>query len=187
MITLLSEKYKKEALPKLKEKFGFKNVMAVPKIVKVTINTGFGREAVAKGADERKKMADGVAEDISMICGQKPVITVAKKSIASFKVRQGMIMGCKVTLRGQKMYDFLNKLVNLTLPRTRDFKGIPLKSVDQNGNLSLAIKEHIVFPEVAPEKIRSIFGLEVTVTTTAKSKEQGVELFRLLGFPFAKQ
>jgi large subunit ribosomal protein L5 len=98
-----------------------------------------------------------------------------------------MMMGCKVTLRGQKMYDFLNKLVNLTLPRTRDFKGIPLKSVDQNGNLSLAIKEHIVFPEVAPEKIRSIFGLEVTVTTTAKSKEQGVELFRLLGFPFAKQ
>jgi large subunit ribosomal protein L5 len=186
MITKLAEKYKKEALPKMKEKFGYKNVMAVPKIVKVTINTGFGRQIVLKGADERKKFTEGIMEDISQICGQKPVLTVAKKSIASFKVREGMIMGCKVTLRGKKMYDFLDRLVNLTLPRTRDFKGIPLKSVDQNGNLSLAIREHIVFPEVSPDKIKSIFGLEVTATTTAKNHEQGLELFRLLGFPFAK-
>jgi large subunit ribosomal protein L5 len=125
-------------------------------------------------------------EDLTLICGQKPVLTVAKKSIASFKVREGMVMGSKVTLRRKKMYDFLDRLINLTLPRTRDFKGIPLKSVDENGNLSLAVREHISFPEVHPEKIKSIFSLEATITTTAKTKEGGLEFFRLLGFPFAK-
>jgi len=184
MTKTILEQYNKEVIPALKAEY--KNAMAVPKIVKVTVNTGFGRQIVLKGADERKKFTDGVMEDIALICGQKPVLTVAKKAIASFKVRQGMLMGCKVTLRGKKMYDFIDRLVNLTLPRTRDFKGIPLKSVDQNGNLSLAIREHISFPEVHPEKIKSIFGLEVTITTTAKTKEGGLEFFKLLGFPFAK-
>ena len=186
MITLLQEKYKKEIMPAMKEKFGYKNEMAIPKIEKVTVNTGFGRQIVAKTSDERKKFIEGIEEDLALICGQKPVKTEAKKAIASFKVREGMILGCKVTLRGKKMYNFIDRLIHLTLPRTRDFKGIALKSVDQNGNLSLAIKEHIAFPEVLPEKIRNIIGIEVTITTTAKNKEEGLELFKLIGIPFKK-
>ncbi|MFH1582586.1 MAG: 50S ribosomal protein L5 [bacterium] len=186
MIIPLTEKYKKTVIPAMKERFGFKNDMEVPKIEKVTINTGFGKQTVSKTADERKKIIGGVMEDLAAICGQRPVETVAKKAIASFKVREGMILGAKVTLRGRKMYDFLERLIHLTLPRTRDFEGINLKSVDQNGNLTLAVKEHIAFFEVLPEKIRNIFGLEVTVTTTAKNREQGLELFKLLGVPFSK-
>ncbi|MFH1714423.1 MAG: 50S ribosomal protein L5 [Candidatus Nealsonbacteria bacterium] len=183
MIIPLVEKYKKEAVPKMKEKFGYKSNMAVPRLLKVVINTGFGREVAGKSGEDQKKIADSVLEDISIIAGQKPVKTLAKKAIASFKVREGMVLGVKVTLRGKKMIDFLERLINLVLPRTRDFKGISPDSVDGNGNLTMAVKEQIAFPEILPEKIRRIFGLEITVATTAKTKKEGAELFKLLGFP----
>ncbi|MFH1509761.1 MAG: 50S ribosomal protein L5 [Candidatus Nealsonbacteria bacterium] len=186
MIASIMEKYKKEVIPGMKERFGLKNNMTVPKITKITVNTGFGKQTVSKTGDERKKFIDGVIEDLAAICGQKPIQTVAKKAIASFKIREGVPLGSKVTLRGKKMYDFLGRLIHLTLPRTRDFKGIDPKGVDKGGNLTIAVKEHIAFPEVLPEKIRNIFGLEATITTTAKNKEEGLELFRLLGVPFKK-
>ncbi len=186
MIIPLIEKYKKEVLPAMKEKFGLKNDMTVPKITKITVNTGFGKQTVSKTSDDRKKFIEGITEDLAAICGQKPIQTVARKAIASFKIREGIPLGAKVTLRGKKMYDFLGRVIHLTLPRTRDFKGIDSKAVDQGGNLTISIREHIAFPEVLPEKIRNIIGLELTITTTAKNKEEGLELFRLLGVPFKK-
>lgn len=182
----LSEKYKKEAIPAMKEKFGYKSVMAIPKIEKVVINTGYGRQAVASTGEEQKKIADYVLENLALICGQKAVKTYAKKAISSFKLRQGMPIGAKVTLRGNKMDDFLERFIHLVLPRTRDFKGLSPDSVDKQGNLTIGVREHIVFPEILPEKARNIFGLEITVTTTAKSKEEALELFKLLGFPMKK-
>jgi len=185
MIGLL-EKYQKEAIVKLKEKFGYKNNLAVPKITKAVINTGFGRQVSAKSGEDLKKFIEAVLADLTLISGQRAVKTKAKKSIASFKVREGMIMGAKVTLRGKRMRDFLERLIHIVLPRTRDFRGLNLKSIDKEGNLTLAIKEHIAFPEIMPEKVRDIFGLEITVVTNARSKEEGLELFRLLGFPMKK-
>lgn len=185
MIILITEKYKKEAIPGMMQKFGLKSPMAVPKIEKVVLNTGFGREVAGKSGEDQKKIADSAVEDLSMISGQKAIKTFAKKAIASFKVREGMALGAKVTLRGRKMHDFLDRLLNLTLPRTRDFKGIDPKSVDGRGNLTIAIKEHIAFPEIMPERTKKIFGLEITIQTNAKSKEEGLELFKLLGFPMA--
>jgi len=185
----LMEKYKKEAIPVMMKKFGYKNKMAVPKIEKVTLNTGYGRAIISKAggkSDEQKKIADFILEELSLISGQKAIKTCAKKAISSFKIRQGMPIGAKVNLRGGKMTDFLERLIHLTLPRTRDFKGISSKSVDGQGNLTLAIKEHIAFPEVLPEKARNIFGLEITIVTSAKSKEEGLELLKLLGFPIKK-
>jgi len=182
----ITEKYKREAIPQMMEKFGYKSIMAVPKIEKVVVNTGFGRQVVGKTNDEQKKMADFFAEDLTLICGQKAVKTVAKKAISSFKIREGMTLGAKVTLRGKRMNDFLERLINIVLPRTRDFKGISQNSVDKQGNLTLAVKEHIAFPEILPEKARNIFSLEITIATNAKSKEKGVELFKLLGFPMQK-
>lgn len=187
MIIPLTEKYKSEVIPKMKEKFGLKSSMAVPRIEKVVLNTGFGRDVAGKSGEDQKKTADFTVEDLSLIAGQKAVKTVAKKAIASFKVREGQVLGAKVTLRGRKMNDFLERFIHLTLPRTRDFKGISPKSVDQSGNMTIAIKEHIAFPEVLPEKAKRIFGLEVTVQTDAKSKEKGLELFKLLGFPMIKE
>lgn len=165
------------------EKFGYKNQMAVPKIEKVVVNTGFGRQVSGKGSDEQKKIANAIAEDLALICGQKPVITLAKKSIAGFKIRQGMPLGACVTLRGRKMYDFLERLIGVALPRSRDFQGLEAKSFDTKGNLTLAFKEQIVFPEILPERIKDIFGFEVTVVVGSKSREQGIELLKLLGFP----
>jgi large subunit ribosomal protein L5 len=183
MITKLSEKYKKEVIPAMRERFGYKNDMAVPKIEKVVVNTGFGRRISGKTTEEQKKIVDSILEDLSLICGQRAVKTSAKKSISSFKIRKGLPIGAKVTLRGKKMTDFLERLIHLALPRSRDFKGIPPQSVDKEGNLTIAIREHIAFPEILPERAKDIFGLEITVVTTAKTREEGLELLKLLGFP----
>ncbi len=183
MIIKLKEKYIKEVIPAMMEKFGYKNRMAVPKIQKVVINTGFGRMIVGKTSEEQKKIYKLVLDDLSLICAQKPVLTKAKKSISGFKTRQGMSIGAKITLRGRKMYDFLERVIHIAIPRFRDFRGIDLKSFDKQGNLTIAVKEHIVFPEVSSEKAKNIFGFEITVVTTAKNREQNIELLRLLGFP----
>ncbi len=179
----LKEKYQKQIIPAMKEKFGYKNSMAVPRIEKVVVNTGFGRISSEQTGKDQEKNIEYILNDLSLICGQSPVKTKAKKSIAGFKLREGMIVGAKVTLRGRKMYDFLERLINITLPRSRDFRGIDQKAIDENGNLTIGIKEHICFPEVSPEKAKSIFGLEITITINAKDKEKGIELLKLFGFP----
>lgn len=183
MIVRITEKYKREVIPFFKEKFGYTNVMAMPKVEKVVINTGFGRLVAGKGGDDQKKIYEAILDDLSLISGQRAVVTRAKKSIASFKLREGMPVGGCVTLRKKKMNDFLERLIHIALPRSRDFRGIDQKSFDKKGNLTISIKENITFPEIMPEKVRNIFGLEVTVVTNAKNKEEGVELLRLLGFP----
>ena len=167
----------------MREKFGYKNDMAVPKIEKVIINTCFGRIITGKTSQERDKIQTLILEDLALISGQKPKLVSAKKSIAGFKLRQGMKVAAVVTLRGNKMYDFLERLIYLTLPRSRDFKGINPKSVDEKGNLTIGFRDHIDFPEIFTEIEKTIFGLEVTVATNAKNKEEGLELYRLLGFP----
>ena len=182
----LKEKYEKKAVTAMQERFGYKNINSVPKIEKVTINTGFGKMITNKTKDEQKKFVEYVISNLSQITGQKAVATVAKKSISTFKLREGNIIGAKVTLRGKKMYDFLDRLVNVVLPRSRDFRGIKLESVDSRGNFNLGIKEHIIFPEILPEKSPIILGLQIVVTTTATNKEEGLELFRLLDFPLKK-
>jgi len=179
----LKEKYQKEVVPRMRQEFGYKNNMAVPRIEKVVINTGFGRQVVGKTAEEQKKIQEAIIHDLSLIAGQKAVLTSAKKAIASFKIRQGMPIGACCTLRSKKMYDFLERLINLALPRSRDFRGINPESVDRSGNLTLAVKEQIAFPEIAPEKTKMLFSFEVTVATNAKNKKEGRELLRLLGFP----
>lgn len=179
----LQERYKKEVIPAMMEKFGYKSPMAVPRIEKVAVNTGFGRLILAKGGDEQKKVHEAILHDLSLICGQRPVLTRAKKSISSFKTRKGLQIGAVVILRKKRMYDFLERLIYIALPRSRDFRGIESKSVDKGGNLTIGIKEQIIFPEISPEKVRNIFGLEVTVVTSAITREEGLELLRLLGFP----
>lgn len=179
----LKNKYQKEAMPQMIEKFGYKSPMAVPRIKKVVVNTGFGREAVSKTGDELKKLQETVLESLSLICGQRAVLTSAKKAISSFKLRKGLPIGAMVTLRGKRMYDFLERVINAVLPRSRDFRGIDSKSIDGQGNLTFAIKEHIVFPEISQEKSRQIFGLEITVVTNSRSREEGLELLKLIGFP----
>lgn len=179
----LRDKYEKEVVPEMIKKLGYKNRMAVPKIEKVVINTGFGRLVADKASGEREKIYQPILEDLALIAGQKPVLTKAKKSIASFKLRQGIPIGVVVTLRKKKMYDFLERLINIALPRSRDFQGINPKSIDGQGNLTIAVKEHISFPEVSPEKSKSIFSFEVTIATNAKNREEGLELLRLMGFP----
>jgi large subunit ribosomal protein L5 len=187
MITHLKEKYNKEVLPKMKEEFGYKSSMAVPKIEKVVVNTGFGRLVAGQTGGEREKIEKRVLNDLSLITGQKMVLREAKKSIASFKTRKGMPIGASCVLRRKKMYDFLERLIHIALPRSRDFKGIDPKAVDQNGNLTVGVKEHIIFPEVSPEQAKQIFGLEITVVTTADNREEGLKLFRLLGFPIKEE
>ncbi len=182
MIHLL-EKYNKEVIPAMMQKFGYKSNMAVPRIDKVVLNTGFGKLISGATTDERKKIESSISEDFSQIAGQKPVLKEARKSIAAFKTRQGMPIGIAVTLRGKKMYDFLERLVYIALPRSRDFQGIEKSSFDKKGNLTLGIKEHIYFPEILPEKTKNIFGLEITTVTTAKRKEESIELLKLMGFP----
>ena len=186
MILKLKEKYQKEVIPAMMEKFGYKNKMAAPKIEKVVINTGFGRLVAGKTSDEQKKIQDAIFEDLTLICGQRPVLTRAKKSISSFKIREGMPVGVKATLRGKKMNDFLERLIHIVLPRSRDFRGIAAESFDKERNLTIGIREHIAFPEISPEKAKNIFGLEITVVTTAKTHEEGLELLKLLGFPIQK-
>ena len=179
----LAEKYKKEVVPHMMEKFGYKNRMAVPKIEKVVVNTGIGKGIATKSTGEQKKNQEMVLGQLAAICGQRPVLKGAKKSIAGFKLREGMPIGVSVTLRGKKMYDFLERLVHIALPRSRDFRGIDQKSFDKAGNLTIGIKEHIIFPEVSPEEAKTIFGFEVTVVTTSSSREEGVELLKRMGFP----
>ncbi|MDD5626073.1 MAG: 50S ribosomal protein L5 [Patescibacteria group bacterium] len=178
----LKTKYLKEAVPAMKEKFGYKNDMAVPKIKKVTINIGLNRAIMEKD----QKFVDLTTDTILRITGQQPVKTLSQKSIAGFKIRQGLVVGLKVTLRGTKMYDFLEKLIRISFPRTRDFRGISMNNVDKQGNLSIGLKEQIVFPEISPESITKVHGLEIIITTSAKEKEKGIELFKLIGFPFKK-
>ena len=174
----IKEYYEKEVVPKLYEEFKYGNAMQVPKLEKIVLNMGLG-EAI-----HNIKMLDSAAEELKMIAGQTPVITRAKKSIAAFKLRAGMPIGCMVTLRRLRMYDFYNKLVNIALPRVRDFRGISGKAFDHNGNYSLGIKEHIIFPEIDYDKIDKIKGLNVTIVTTAKTDEEGRALLKLLGMPF---
>jgi large subunit ribosomal protein L5 len=170
--------YEEQVVPKLQETFQYKNVMEVPKLKKVVLNMGLG-EAI-----QNIKVLDAAAEELKMIAGQKPVITRAKKSIAAFKLRAGMPIGCMVTLRRQRMYDFLQKLINIALPRVRDFRGISGKAMDGFGNYSLGIKEHIIFPEIEYDKIDQIKGLNITIVTSAKTDREGKELLRLMGMPF---
>jgi large subunit ribosomal protein L5 len=179
----LKEKYEKEVVPKMMEIFGYKNKMAVPRIEKVVINTSFGKFVAGKTSEEQKKIQESVLHDLALISGQKPILTLAKKSISGFKVKKGMPLGAKVTLRKKRMYDFLERLINIALPRSRDFKGIDQKSFDKNGNLTIPFQEQIAFPEILPEQTKFIFGFEVTVVTTAKKREEGITLLKLLGFP----
>lgn len=175
----LLTKYRKEVLPVMRERLGYKNIMAIPKIEKVVVNVGYGRRAVAK----ETKAIEKIEQDIAKITGQKAAMRKAKQSISGFKTRQGLPVGMMVTLRGRRMYDFIDRLISAALPRSRDFRGLDAKSVDQHGNLNIGIKEHIIFPEVTYESVKDIFGLEVTVVTTAKTHEEGVELLRLIGLP----
>ncbi|MFA5878389.1 MAG: 50S ribosomal protein L5 [Candidatus Staskawiczbacteria bacterium] len=182
----LKDKYQKEVVPMMMEKFGYKNAMAVPRIKKVVLNSCFGKDVVNKTGQEREKTAKNVIQDLMAISGQKPKLVKSKKSVAGFKLRSGIEIASMVTLRKDKMYDFLDKLVSLTLPRLRDFKGIDSKSIDKAGNLNIGFKEHIAFPEVITEKERTIFGFEVTIVTNVKTAEEGLNLFKALGFPFKK-
>lgn len=174
----LKEKYEKEVVPELVKEFGYKSAMAIPKLEKVVLNMGLG-EAIYN-----IKVLDNAAEELALIAGQKAVIRKAKKSIAGFKLREGMPIGCSVTLRRSKMYEFLDKLFNIALPRVRDFRGLPKKMFDGRGNCSLGIKEHIIFPEIDYDKIDKIKGLNVTIVTTGKRDEEGLFLLKALGMPF---
>jgi len=177
---IIKEKYKKEVVGAMKKEFGYKNDLAVPCIKKVVLNIGTG------AALKDKKILDLIKENLRMISGQEPILRKAKKSIAGFKIREGLIVGMKVTLRRQRMFDFLDKFVNIVLPRVRDFNGISFSSIDQQGNLNIGIKEHNVFLEVDPNKVQHIHGLEIAVVTNAKSRAEGQRLFILLGFPMQK-
>ncbi len=179
----LKEKYQKEAIPAMKKDHGYKNVMAMPKLVKVVVNSCFGKDTATKTSQEREKVAQSVSADLALITGQKPRIIKSKKSIAGFKLRGNIDVAAAVTLRKDRMYDFLERLLYLTLPRSRDFQGLNSKGIDKKGNLTIGFKEHIAFPEVITEKEKTILGLEITVVTNAKSKEEGLLLYRLLGFP----
>lgn len=177
-MTTLKEKYHTEIVPKLKETFDYKNEFQVPKLEKIVLNMGLG-EAV-----RNPKIIDSAAQELALIAGQKPVVTRAKKPIANFKLRADLPIGCKVTLRREKMYDFLDRLVNIALPRVRDFRGVSGKAFDGRGNYSLGITEHIIFPEIEYDKTDSIKGLNVTVVTTAKTDEEGKIFLKHLGMPF---
>jgi len=180
----LKETYIKKVIPAMQKKFGYTNIMAVPKIEKVVINSSFGKLAQGKSGAEATKIGEAIADDMGRIAGQKPVLTKARKSIATFKLRQGTPIGVKVTLRGQKMYDFLGRFVHVVLPRSRDFRGLKTSLIDDRGNLTIGLTEHLFFPEISLETSKIPFGLEITFTTTAKTKEEGLELFLQLGFPF---
>ena len=172
------EKFKKKIIPELKKQFGLKNDLEVPRIEKVVLNVGLGKSL--KDAN----FLDNVESTLMRITGQKPIKTKAKKSISNFKIRKGMVIGMKVTLRGQRMYDFLEKLVDVVLPRVRDFRGLTAKAIDQGGNLNIGIKEHLAFPEIKADEIEKLHGLEIAVVTTAKNREEGRALLTAFGFPF---
>jgi len=176
----LKETYETEVFEQLKEKFQYKNVMEVPKLEKITINMGLGE------AKENSKILESAVNEIALIAGQRPVITKAKKSIANFKVRQGMPVGAKVTLRGDRMYEFADKFFNIALPRVRDFKGVSKNAFDGRGNYSMGIKEQLIFPEINYDEVETIKGMNIVFTTTAKTDEEAQALLELLGMPFEK-
>jgi large subunit ribosomal protein L5 len=177
-LSRFKEKYLKEAVPVLKTRFGYQNVMQVPEIKKVVINMGVGE------ATSDAKAIDAAVGDMTAIAGQKPVVTKAKKSIAAFKVRAGMAIGCKVTLRGERMYQFIDKLFNLALPRIRDFRGVSPKAFDGRGNYTLGIREQLIFPEINYDKIDKVRGMDIVLVTSAKNDEEAYELLKLMGMPF---
>ena len=176
----LKDLYMNEIREQMMKKFGYKNIMQVPKLDKIVVNMGIGE------ARENEKILDAAARDMAIITGQKPVITKAKKSIANFKIREGMPIGCKVTLRGDRMYEFLDRLVNLALPRVRDFRGVNPNSFDGRGNYALGIKEQLIFPEIEYDKIDKVRGMDIIFTTTANTDEEARELIRLFNMPFAR-
>jgi large subunit ribosomal protein L5 len=178
LVSHLKTLYSNEIILRLMDRFGYKNVMQVPKLTRIVLNMGLG-EAI-----QNIKILDSAVQELGLIAGQKPVVTRARKSIAAFKLRAGMPIGCKVTLRGQRMYDFFTRLVNIALPRVRDFRGVSPKGFDGRGNYSLGIKEHIIFPEIDYDKIDKIKGLNVTIVTSAQTDEGGKALLQLMGMPF---
>lgn len=176
----LKDTYKNQVVPALMEKFQYKSIMQAPKIDKIVLNMGVGE------AKENQKFLESAVEEMTLIAGQKPVVTKARKSVSNFKIREGMAIGCKVTLRGDHMYEFLDKLVNIALPRVRDFRGVSKTSFDGRGNYALGIKEQLIFPEINYDKIDKIRGLDIIITTTANTDEEARELLRLMGMPFSK-
>lgn len=173
--------YKEEITPKLTEEFGYANVMALPKLQKIVINVGVG-EAI-----QDKKALDVIVQNVALITGQQPVTTKAKKSISNFKLREGMPIGCKVTLRGRIMFEFLDRFINLALPRTRDFQGIPDKSFDGRGNYTVGIKEHTIFPEIDTDKVSKMHGMDITFVTSAETDEEALALLKHFGMPFKRR
>lgn len=180
MTTRLQEKYQKEVIPAMIEKFGYKNIMEVPKLEKIVINMGVGE------AKDNQKILEAAVSDLSIIAGQKPILTRAKKSVANFKIRENMALGCKVTLRKAKMYEFADKLMAIALPRVRDFRGVSSKAFDGRGNYSLGVKEQLIFPEIEYDKIDKVRGMDIIFVTTANTDEEARELLRFLGMPFAQ-
>jgi large subunit ribosomal protein L5 len=177
MISRMHERYRNDVIPALKKRFGYTNTMAVPKVAKVVVNIGLGE------ASQNIKLLDVAAQELGQITGQKAIITRAKKSIANFKIRKGMPIGCCVTLRGERMYEFLDRLCNVVLPRVRDFKGLPPNAFDGRGNYTLGLRDQLVFPEIDYTRVDKIRGMNVTLTTTARNDEEGRELLKLLGVP----
>ncbi len=177
----LKEKYQKKVIPEMKKIFGYKKDLAVPRLIKVVVNVGVGQGL------KDAKFNEVVENTLRRVTGQNPVKTVAKKSISNFKIREGLVVGMVVTLRGKRMYDFVDKLINITLPRVRDFRGLEEKSIDEQGNLNIGIKEHVAFPEIKADEVEKIHGLEITIVTTAETKKEGLELLKLLGFPLTKE
>lgn len=174
-------KYTKIAVPALKQQFGYKNNLAVPRVKKIVVSAGIGAGL------KDPKFSETVVATLQRVTGQKPVLTLAKKSISGFKIRQGQAVGAMVTLRGKRMYDFLEKLINITLPRVRDFRGLAVQAIDQKGNLNIGFREHNVFPEIRPDEVEKLHGLQITIATTAASREIGLVLLKLLGFPFREK
>jgi len=180
MATRVKEKYKKEIIPQLMKEFKYTNPMAVPRLEKIVINMGLGE------ATQNIKVLDAGVEQVAMIAGQRPLVTRARKSVASFKLRTGMPVGCFVTIRGDRMYEFFDRLVNTALPRVRDFRGLPTKSFDGRGNYTLGIQDQLIFPEIDYTKVEKIKGMNVTIVTTAKTDEEARKLLETLGFPFRR-
>jgi large subunit ribosomal protein L5 len=174
----LKEHYQKKVIPALTKEFGYPNVMAVPKVEKICLNIGMGE------ATQNAKLMDGAVNELTQIAGQKPIITKARKSIAAFKLRENMAIGCTVTLRGDRMYEFFDRLVNVALPRVRDFRGVSSKSFDGRGNYTLGVKDQLIFPEIDYNKVEKVKGMNISITTTAKTDAEGLALLKHLGMPF---